>query len=248
MTRRVLVMNCNTSQAMTETIGRGARASARPGTEIIADRPRWGPESAEGYYDSYITAAAVLDRLETTDAVFDGVVMAGFGEHGREGARELLDVPVVDVTEAGAHLAMLLGHAYGVVTTLRRAAAPIQDSLRTAGLLQACVAIEACELGVLALEEDPAATLQALHDAGARALTAGAEVLVLGCAGMTGTARALAAKLDVPVVDPVAAGVVLVESLIDLRLATSKTSSYAPPRAKQRAGWPVTRRSDRTAR
>ena len=247
MTRRVLVMNCNTSQDMTETIGRGARAAARPDTEIIADRPWWGPESAEGYYDSYITAAAVLDRLETTDAVFDGVVMAGFGEHGREGARELLEVPVVDVTEAGAHLAMLLGHAYGVVTTLRRAVAPIQDSLRTAGLLPACAAIEACDLGVLALEEDPAATLAALQSAGERALAAGAEVLVLGCSGMTGTAPALAAKLDVPVVDPVAAGVALVESLIDLRLSTSKVASYATPRPKRRPGWPITAVTGRSA-
>ncbi|CAM5670461.1 Allantoin racemase OS=Streptomyces violarus OX=67380 GN=FHS41_005953 PE=3 SV=1 [Streptomyces violarus] len=49
--------------------------------------------------------------------------MAGFGKHGREGVRELVGVPVVDITEAAAHLACLLGRRYGVVTTLARSSA-----------------------------------------------------------------------------------------------------------------------------
>jgi allantoin racemase len=36
-----------------------------------------------------VTAAAVLDRLHTLDFPFDALVMAGFDEHDREGAREL---------------------------------------------------------------------------------------------------------------------------------------------------------------
>lgn len=59
-------------------------------------------------------------------------MLAGFGEHGREGARELLDVPVVDITEAAAHLACLLGRRYGVVTTLDRTCGLIEDSLHSA--------------------------------------------------------------------------------------------------------------------
>ncbi|MER6877489.1 aspartate/glutamate racemase family protein, partial [Amycolatopsis sp. NPDC000673] len=96
---RILVTNCNTTEAMTKEIETGARAAASPGTEIVALTPKWGPESAEGWLDSFLSAAAVLDLLRTTEESFDAVVLAGFGEHGREGARELLDVPVVDITE-----------------------------------------------------------------------------------------------------------------------------------------------------
>jgi allantoin racemase len=180
------VVNCNTSERMTAEIAAGARAAAGPGIEVVAVQPRWGPSSAEGFYDSYVTAAAVLDRLAELDGTVDGVVMAGFGEHGREGARELLDVPVVDITEAAAMHAMLLGHRFGVVTTLERVRGLVRDSLRTAGLLDRCVAVEATDLAVLDVGRDLDRTVRAFAAAGERALAAGADVLVLGCAGFTG--------------------------------------------------------------
>ena len=237
---RIVVMNCNTSHAMTAAIGRQATTYARPGTRIEAWQPNWGPESAEGYYDSFITAAAVLDRLHGLPADVDAVVMAGFGEHGREGARELLGIPVVDITEAAAQFAMLLGPRYGVVTTLARACAQIRDSLTVAGLEGRCVAIEAADVPVLDLDADPGAALDAMHTAGRRALDRGAEVLVLGCAGMAGMSEQLGAKLGVPVVDGIAAAVALAEDLVALSLTTSKIRTFADPRPKRRAGWPIT--------
>jgi allantoin racemase len=236
---RIIVMNCNTSADMTRTIGEGAARAARPGTTIVPMQPLWGPESAEGYYDSFITAAAVLDRLEAVEEPFDALVMAGFGEHGREGARELLNVPVIDITEAGALTAHLLGHKYGVVTTLPRAVGQIEDSLRTAGLLDRCAAVDAAGLPVLALEGDRTTAGKAMVEAAARVVAQGAEVIVLGCAGMTGLAEEINEALDVPVVDGVAAAVKLAESLVDLGLTTSKINTYAAPRAKARPGWPV---------
>ncbi len=236
---RIVVMNCNTSETMTADIGRQAQSAARPGTHIEAWRPHWGPESAEGYYDSFITAAAVVDRLHELPPDVDAVVMAGFGEHGREGARELLDIPVVDITEAAAQFAMLLAPRYGVVTTLGRACAQIRDSLTVAGLADRCAAIEAAELAVLDLDGDTEAALDAMHSAGRRAIDAGAEVLVLGCAGMAGMSKRLAAKLGVPVVDGIAAAVALAESLVAMSLTTSKIHTYAAPRPKRRPGWPI---------
>jgi len=159
--------------------------------------------------------------------------MAGFGEHGREGARELLEVPVVDITEAAAHLACLLGRRYGVVTTLERSRGQIEDSLRTAGVAQNCAAVVGTGLGVLDLG-DERRTEQAFLVAAERAREAGAEVLVLGCAGMTGLQRTVGQKLGLPVVDGVAAAVKLAESLVALGLTTSRAGSYAKPLVKRR--------------
>ena len=230
---RIVVTNCNTTQEMTEEIVRGARAAAGPGTTVTGLTPAWGPESAEGWLDSYLSAAAVLDALRTYEGPYDAVVMAGFGEHGREGARELLDVPVVDITEAAAHLACLLGRRYGVVTTLERSRGQIEDSLYTAGVLQNCAAVVGTGLGVLDLG-DTARTEEAFIAAAERAREAGAEVLVLGCAGMTGLQRAVGEKLGLPVVDGVAAAVKLAESLVSLGLTTSREGSWAKPLPKRR--------------
>jgi allantoin racemase len=218
---------------MTEEIVRGARAAAGPGTTVTGLTPGWGPESAEGWLDSYLSAAAVLDALRTYEGAYDAVVMAGFGEHGREGARELLDVPVVDITEAAAHLACLLGRRYGVVTTLERSCGQIEDSLETAGVGRNCVAVVGTGLGVLDLG-DTRRTEEAFLTAAERARRAGAEVLVLGCAGMTGLQRAVGEKLGLPVVDGVAAAVKLAESLVSLGLTTSRAGSYAKPVPKRR--------------
>ncbi len=43
---KILVINPNTSAAMTEEIGAAARAVASPGTEIVAVNPIDGPERA----------------------------------------------------------------------------------------------------------------------------------------------------------------------------------------------------------
>ncbi|MFE0176482.1 aspartate/glutamate racemase family protein [Streptomyces sp. NPDC059002] len=230
---RIVVTNCNTTRAMTEEIVRGARDAASPGTTVTGLTPAWGPESAEGWLDSYLSAAAVLDGLRTYEEPYDAVVMAGFGEHGREGARELLDVPVVDITEAAAHLACLLGRRYGVVTTLDRARGQIEDSLHAAGIAQHCAAVVGTGLGVLELGDEERTT-RAFLAAAERARDAGAEVLVLGCAGMTGLQRAVGEKLGMPVVDGVAAAVRLAESLVGLGLTTSRVGGYAKPLPKAR--------------
>jgi allantoin racemase len=230
---RIVVTNCNTTRAMTEEIVRGARDAASPGTTITGLTPAWGPESAEGWLDSYLSAAAVLDTLRGYEESYDAVVMAGFGEHGREGARELLDVPVVDITEAAAHLACLLGRRYGVVTTLDRARGQIEDSLHAAGVARNCAAVVGTGLGVLDLA-DSEVTVRAFLAAAERARDAGAEVLVLGCAGMTGLQEKVGAALDMPVVDGVAAAVKLAESLVGLGLTTSRTGGYAKPLPKER--------------
>ncbi|NGN66287.1 Asp/Glu/hydantoin racemase [Streptomyces sp. A7024] len=236
---RIAVSNCNTTRAMTDAIVRGARTAASPGTEVFGITPAWGPESAEGWLDSYLTAAAVLDALRTCPEPYDALVMAGFGEHGREGARELLDVPVVDITEAGAHLACLLGRRYGVLTTLDRSRAQIEDSLHTAGVGAHCAAVVGTGLGVLELEAalGSGAGMGRLAEAADRARAAGAEVLVLGCAGLAGVAPGLQAKLGLPVVDGVTAGVRLAESLVTLGLGTSRVGTYAKPLPKRRV-WP----------
>ena len=112
---------------------------------------------------------------------------AGYGEHGREGLQELLDVPVVDITEAAASTAMYLGHRYSVVTTLDRTVPLIEDRLKLAGLSDRCASVRASGLAVLELEEDPAGAVEAIVRQAELAVSEDkAEVIVLGCGGMAG--------------------------------------------------------------
>jgi allantoin racemase len=239
---RILVVNVNTSASMTATIAEAARRVVAATTEVVALTPRFGPESVEGHFESYLSAVGVMDAVASYEGPFDAVVQAGFGEHGREGLQELVDVPVVDITEAAAHTACLLGRRYGVVTTLQRAVPMIEDRLRLAGLDARCAGIRASGLGVLQLEEELPAVVPALVDQAKRLVEEdGAEVLCLGCAGMAGLDEAVSAATGVPVVDGVASAALLAEALVRQGLRTSKAGAYAAPRAKSITGWPLGR-------
>ena len=131
---KILVVNVNTSKSMTDVIGEAARRYASPGTAVVALRPYFGAEAVDCNFESYLSAVAVMDRVLAYDESYDAVVLAGFGEHGRDGLQELIEQPVVEICEASAHVAMMIGHAYSVVTTLRRSVPAIEDRLRLAGL------------------------------------------------------------------------------------------------------------------
>lgn len=238
---RILVVNVNTTASMTESIAASARSVAAPGTEIVGLTPDVGADSCEGNFESYFAALAVMDKVMRYDEPFDAVVQAGFGEHGREGLQELLDVPVVDITEAAAIMAGLLGHKYAVVTTLDRTVPLIEDRLMLAGLLSRCSAVVASGLGVLELEESPERAVEAIVAKSREVVAGGAEVICLGCGGMAGLDVKVREATGVPVVDGVTAAVKLAESLVSLGLSTSKVRTYAPPRPKQVTGWPLVR-------
>ena len=120
---RILVANVNTTQSMTDSIAAQAKSIAAPGTEIVGITPRFGADSCEGNFESYLAAIAVMDRVVNYPEPFDAVIQAGYGEHGREGLQELLDVPVVDITEAAASTAIPLAR-----TEAQRASRPASFS------------------------------------------------------------------------------------------------------------------------
>lgn len=237
---RILVVNVNTTTSMTEAIGEQARSVAAPGTEVVALTPRFGAESVEGNLESYLAAVGVMDAVARYDQPFDAVVQAGYGEHGREGLQEMLDVPVVDITEAAASTAMYLGHRYSVVTTLDRAVPLIEDRLLLAGLSQRCASVRASGMAVLELESQPERAVAAIVEQAERAVRDdGAEVVCLGCGGMADLEEAVRERTGVPVVDGVRAALVTAESLVRLGLSTSKVRTYAAPRRKRMTGWPL---------
>src|SRR6185369_10943641 len=164
-----------------------------------------------------------MDAVTRYPDPFDAVVQAGFGEHGREGLQELLDVPVVDITEAAAHVACLLGHKYSVVTTLDRTVPLIEDRLKLAGLDARCASVRASGLGVLELESDPDRAVDAIVRQAREAVENDhAEVICLGCGGMAELEAKVTAATGVPIVDGVRAAVTIAEGLVRMGLTTSK--------------------------
>src|ERR1700704_6708824 len=101
--------------------------------EIAARGPRFGATAIDSTAESYLSAVGVMDLVATMLAAdefdYDAVILAGFGEHGKDALQEMLSVPVLDIAEAAAPVAQLIGRRFSVVTTLARSVPPIEDRL-----------------------------------------------------------------------------------------------------------------------
>lgn len=236
---RILVINPNTSEEMTAAIAKSAEAAASPGTSVTTVQPAFGPRAIDSAAEAYIAAAAVMDLERGIGPDVDAVVLAGFGEPGRDGLAELLDVPVLDICTASAQVALMLGRSYSVVTTLQRSVAMIEDRLESAGLLARCASVRACGWSTAQVDADPSGSVAAiLAEAEIAVRDEHAEVICLGCGGMAGLPEAITASLGVPVVDGVAAAVRLAEAVVGLGLRTSKVCTYAAPEPNELVEWP----------
>jgi len=228
----IQVINPNTSRAMTEGIARTAREVAGPGCAVLAVTSPMGPPSIESHYDEALAVPGVLAAVRAgIEAGADGHVIACFGDPGLAAARELAEGPVVGIAEAAMHTATFLGRSFSVVTTLSRTTGQAWDLARSYGFGAACAGVHACDIPVLELDSPSARASIAKACAAARDADR-CDVIVLGCAGMTGLAAELTADLGLPVVDGVAAAVKTAESLVALGLRTAKAGEYAPPPAK----------------
>jgi allantoin racemase len=241
---RILLVNVNTRASVTDTVAAAARRVVAPTTEIVGVTPHFGPEAVEGPVDGYLSAVAVMGAVASFDQPYDAVVQAGFGEYGREGLQELVDVPVVDITEAAAQTAGLLGRRFGVVTTVASAVPMIEDRLRLAGLDVRCAGVRTSGVTVRQLEESPRSAVTAIATEARRSVEEdGADVVCLGCAAMAGLGPAIQAAVGAaaaaPVVDGVLAGALLAEGLVRQGLRTSRAGRSGVAQVKDFPGWPL---------
>jgi len=233
----LLLINPNTSEAMTAGIAAAARAVAFPGTTVHATQPTFGPRSIEGHYDEAIAAAGVAEQVRLHGAGADAVVIACFGDPGLDAAREATSAPVIGIAEAAFHAASFLATGFSVVTTMTRTCVIAEHLVLKYGFERRCRGVHGTDIAVLELD-DPASNAYArILDCAEQALVRdGSGAIVLGCAGMADLCHRLQQQLGVPVIDGVAAAVKLAEGLVSLGLHTSKRGDYARPLPKTYAG------------
>ena len=153
---KLLLINPNTSSAMTSAIGQAARAVAGPGTEVVAVQPSFGPASIECHYDEAFAAAGVAEQVRLALAWQpDAVVIACFGDPGLDAAREATGAPVVGVAEAAFHAATLLATSFSVVTTLSRTCITAERLLQRYGFERHCRGVHGTDIPVLDLNTPP---------------------------------------------------------------------------------------------
>jgi allantoin racemase len=229
---RLLVVNPNTSREMTHTIAGSAQAAGNAiGVEVDTICPEHGPPSIEGRFDEIISAYWTLDTVIPLIERYDGVVVACYGPHPAiDGIREATSLPTLGIMEASILYALPLCARFSIVTTSPRWQPLLEEGVALLGVQSRCASVRSSGLAVLDLDRLPQTEVCARL--AAEATTAvevdGAEMILLGCAGMAGLQESVAAATGVPVVDAVWAGVVLTGALARAGAHTSKRNRYRP--------------------
>ena len=231
---KIFVINPNTSQTMTDHIREALEAVKRPDTELTVTCPDRGPETIESAYDEAFAIPPTLELVKKANKEgYDAVILACFSDPGLEAAREVSVIPIIGIEESTLHMAAMLGARFSILTPRKQRIPSKCEHVHIRGLSHFLASVRSLDLSVAETDSDPAKTKQRLINVAKTAVEKdGAEVIIMGCAGMAGYAQEIEDILGVKVLDPVAIALKTAEAMADLGLTHSKIGLFATPPEK----------------
>jgi len=214
---RVVVINPNSSEVVTASIDDALdplRTADGPVIDCLTLAE--GPPGIETQCHVDGVVGPMCEIIRREDARADAFVVACFSDPGLHSAREVASSPVFGIAESAYSTALNLGEAFGVIAILPGSVVRQQRYVRQLGLSGRYAASLSLGTGVAGLEGEE--TGDRLIEVGHALINQhGADVLILGCAGMARFRSQVAGTLEVPVIDPSQAAVV--QAVAAVRLA-----------------------------
>ncbi|HUN51505.1 MAG TPA: aspartate/glutamate racemase family protein [Candidatus Sulfotelmatobacter sp.] len=205
----ILVINPNSNAAVTAGID-AALAPLRfaNGPAIRCATLEGAPFGIESQKDVEETVLP-LRRMVESDNRAAAFIIACYSDPGLHACREATQRPVFGIAECAVLTALARGERFGVIAIAARSVRRHLRYLRQMGLAERLAGERPLEMSV-AESASGEGTLARMIEVG-RDLTAGdgADVVIMGCAGMARHRHALEAALAVPVIDPTQAAVAM---------------------------------------
>lgn len=204
----IVVLNPNSSRSVTESLSESLEPLRfAGGPDIRCDTLADAPPAIESDADVQSVIAPVTEYVRGHQDDSGAFVIACFSDPGLNEARAASARPVYGMAECGLLTALAHGRTFGVISILETSIPRHLSYIRGMGIESRLAADLPLGMGVLALE-DRAVALERMLEVGSRLRDEhGAEVLVMGCAGMAALREPLEKALGVPVVEPVQAAV-----------------------------------------
>lgn len=196
------VINPNSNLLVTEGIDAAMAPLRGMGIEITCHTLAEGPQGIESQRDADFVITPLCSLVERLEPGASGFVVACFSDPGLHAVRQTSAKPVMGIMESGLLTAMTLGQRIGVIAILPGS---IPRHMRVIGGMgigaricgERALGLTVAELGDAdTTARKMADTGQALRDRD------GADVLVMGCAGMAQYRDMLEEETGLPVVEP----------------------------------------------
>jgi Asp/Glu/hydantoin racemase len=201
-----LIINPNSSEAVTRAMDECLEPlrGLTPHQLLCQTNPN-GPLGIET--DEHVAAVVPDVQAAIAESGADAYIVACFSDPGVDDLRQISAKPVIGIAEAAYHTALTLGQRFGVISIVEASIRRHRIRIGALGLTERLAGDRALNLGVSELQA--AGTFERLVEVGTalRDLD-GADVLILGCAGLGQYREALQRQSRLPVIDPVQAAVV----------------------------------------
>ncbi|MCS7132432.1 MAG: aspartate/glutamate racemase family protein [Nitrososphaeria archaeon] len=215
---RVLVINPIGDNSWDESDKNFYKVNACPTTNIDVVSLGRGPPSVETLRDLEVVKPLIKELALQKYKMYDGLIINCFLDPAVDELRKILDRPVVGPCEASLAFGSLFTDRLGVVSIEGEALNLIKQNIKKLSYGHKVVSIRGIKTRVVDLRDNWDRVKAELREESKKALSEGAEVIILGCTGLAGLGDTISRDISKPVIDPAVAALKMIESLISLKL------------------------------
>lgn len=234
---KILVLNPNTSQGVTDKIAAVARRAAAAGTELEFITAPYGVPYIATRTEALIAGQIALEVIAEREHEWDAVVLAAFGDPSLSALREIFSIPIIGLAEASMLMACPLGRNFSIVSFSTNLQAWYRECVEWHKMDNRLASIRMLDEpfnDVNAVQSD---FEDMLVDLSLRAIQEdGAEVIITAGAPLAGLASRVRDRIPVPVIEGVAAAVGMAEAMCSQNPRAPETGSFKRPVGKESSG------------
>ena len=215
----IYIINPNSSQHVTDGIDRAVAPMRKNSAVPIEARTlSEGPPGIETQAHVDGVVVPMLAHAAALESKASAFVVACYSDPGLAALRDVSACPVLGIGEASILTALTLGQRFGIISILSGSIPRHMRYVGAMGLMDRLAGDEPLNLGVLELA-DETRTFERLKTVGESLRDhSHADVVILGCAGMTAFRTDLETHLGIPVVEPCQAATAMAIGRVALEL------------------------------
>ncbi len=222
MAERILVINPNSTEAVTRGIDEACAPLRIPGGPAIDCLTlKEGPPGIETQQHVDGVVSPLLSLIEKNEKDASAFVIACYSDPGLHSLREATRKPVLGISECGILTALTLGQKFGVIAILQQSIARHMRYMGALGVMDRLAGERPVGLRVTELSDSKKTFSRMVEVGKALRDTDGASVVVMGCAGMARYRKPLQDEIGIPVVEPTQAAVAMAIGRVRLNWAGS---------------------------
>lgn len=217
---KILVINPNSTEAVTRGIDEAVellRMAGGPRIDCVTLKD--GPPGIETQQHVDGVVVPLLNLVRENEKQYAAFVIACYSDPGLHSLREVTRKPVLGISECGILTALTLGQKFGVIAILKQSIPRHLRYVEALGVSERLAGELPVGLRVVELSDEKR-TYGRMAEVG-RTLrdTHGADVVIMGCAGMARYRKPLQDEIGIPVVEPTQAAVAMAIGRVRLNWA-----------------------------